>query len=87
MRKGNIEAITSLQGVDAEVIEYVINKSNQLTKKPLHKLHFPDTALVGGVIRGEKTLIPNGDTQLELGDKVIVFALPSAIKRLEELFR
>ena len=87
VRKGNIEAITSLQGVDAEVIEYVINKSNQLTKKPLKKLHFPDTALVGGVIRGEETLIPDGDTQLRVGDKVIVFALPSAIRRLEELFR
>ncbi|NJC27929.1 Trk system potassium transporter TrkA [Neolewinella antarctica] len=87
IRKGNIEAITSLQGVDAQVIEYVLTKSNQLTKKPLSKLHFPETALVGGVIRGEQTLIPNGDTQMEIGDRVIVFALPSAIKRLEELFR
>ncbi len=87
VRKGNIEAITSLQGVDAEVIEYVITKSNQLTRKPVKKLHFPDTALMGGVIRGEETLIPNGDTQLQLGDKVIVFARPGAIRRLEELFR
>ena len=87
VRKGNIEAITSLQGVDAEVIEYVLTKSNQLTKKPLKNLHFPDTALVGGIIRGEQTLIPDGDTRMEIGDKVIVFALPSAIKRLEELFR
>ena len=87
VRKGHIEAITSLQGVDAEVIEYVIKKSNQLTRKTIRNLHFPDTALIGGIIRGEETLIPNGDTQMEIDDKVIVFALPSAIKRLEELFR
>ncbi|MBC6994958.1 Trk system potassium transporter TrkA [Neolewinella lacunae] len=87
IRKGNIEAITSLQGVDAEVIEYVISKSNQLTKKPLKDLHFPETALVGGIIRGEETLIPNGNTQMQMDDKVIVFALPAAIKRLDELFR
>ncbi|MFT5998004.1 MAG: trk system potassium uptake protein TrkA [Neolewinella sp.] len=87
VRKGSIEAITSLHGVDAEVIEYVITKSNQLTRKPVKDLHFPKTALIGGVIRGEKTLIPRGDTQLQLEDKVIVFALPQAIKRLEELFR
>ncbi|MFK8164624.1 MAG: hypothetical protein AB8H12_19415 [Lewinella sp.] len=31
--------------------------------------------------------MPRGDTQLQLEDKVIVFALPQAIKRLEELFR
>ncbi len=87
IRKGNIEAITSLHGVDAEVIEYVISKSNQLTKKLVKDLHFPETALIGGVIRGEQTLIPNGNTQLQLGDRVIVFAQPTAIKRLEELFR
>lgn len=87
VRKGQIEAITSLHGVDAEVIEFVVHKNNQLTKKSLSHLHFPKTAMIGGVIRGEESLIPNGDFQLQVDDKVIVFALPEAIGRLEELFR
>ena len=87
VRKGNVEAITSLHGVDAEVIEYIIAKSNRLTKKPLKELHFPDTALIGGIIRGEDTIIPNGSTVLQLGDRVIVFAKPQSIRRLDELFR
>jgi trk system potassium uptake protein TrkA len=87
VRKGKVEAITSLQGVNAEVIEYVITKSNQLTRHPLKDLHFPDTALIGGIVRGERTIIPNGSTQLELRDRVIVFAKPEAMRRLEQLFR
>lgn len=87
VRKGNVESITTLHGVDAEVIEYSLAKNNQLTKHPLKDLHFPDTALIGGVIRGKETIIPNGSTQLELGDRVIVFAKPQAIRRLEQLFR
>lgn len=87
VRKGRVEAITSLAGVDAEIIEYVIHKKNQLTKKPLRELHFPSTAIVGGIIRGEKSLIPNGDFQLQVDDKVIIFALPEAISKLEKLFR
>ncbi|PHI19016.1 Trk system potassium transporter TrkA [Lewinellaceae bacterium SD302] len=87
VRKGRVEAITSLHGVEAEVIEYAITKNNQLTRKPLKDLHFPDTALVGGVIRGEQSMIPDGSFQMELNDKVIVFALPEAIPRLETLFR
>ena len=87
VRKGNVEAITHLHGVDAEVIEYSLTKSNQLTKKPLRDLHFPETALIGGVIRGKETIIPNGETQLELGDRVIVFAKPQSIRRLDQLFR
>lgn len=87
VRKGRIEAITSLHGVDAEVIEFVVTKSNQLTKKNLRELHFPQTALIGGVIRGEESLIPNGDFRLEINDRVIVFAMPEAIGKVEQLFR
>ncbi|MCB0705064.1 MAG: Trk system potassium transporter TrkA [Saprospiraceae bacterium] len=87
VRKGKIEAITSLNGVDAEVIEFVVHKTNQLTRKPLKDLHFPEKALIGGIIRGEESLLPDGDFQLQVDDKVIVFTLPEAISRVEKLFR
>ena len=87
VRKGRIEAITSMQGVDAEVIEFVVHKKNRLTKTPISKLHLPRTAMIGGVIRGEDSLIPDGDFVLQVNDKVIVFALPEAISRMEKLFR
>lgn len=87
VRKGEIEAITSLHGVDAEIIEFTVTKSNKLTRKPLHQLHFPNKALIAGVIRNESSHIPDGDFQLELGDKVIVFAEPEAIGMVEKMFR
>lgn len=87
VRKGQIEAITSLNGVNAEVIEFIVHKPNQLTKRPLKELHFPQTSLIGGVIRGEDSLIPDGDFQLQLNDRVIVFAMPESIARVEKLFR
>lgn len=87
VRKGQVEAITSLHGVDAEIIEYALHKENQLTKKPLKELHFPETALIGGVIRGNESLIPDGNFQLQREDKVIVFAMPEAISKLEKLFK
>ena len=87
VRKGKIEAITSLHGVDAEIIEFVVHKHNQITRKPLRELHFPTQAVIGGVIRGEESLIPNGDFQLQVDDKVIIFARSEAIGKLEELFR
>lgn len=87
VRQGKIEAITSLHGVDAEVIEYVVQKSNKLTKHPLRELRFPENALIGGVIRNEESLIPDGNFQLQLNDKVIVFALPEAILQVEKMFR
>ncbi|MCB0650844.1 MAG: Trk system potassium transporter TrkA [Saprospiraceae bacterium] len=86
VRKGKIEAVTSLHGVDAEVIEFVIHKENRTTRHPIKELHFPPTAIIGGVIRGEDSLLPDGNFQLQVGDKVVVFSLPESIAKLEKIF-
>lgn len=87
VRKGKIEAITSLHGVDAEVIEYVIAPNSKLTRKPLREIKFPVNTLIGGVIRGETSIIPNGDFVLAPEDRVIVFGVSDSISNLEDMFR
>lgn len=86
LRKGTVEAVSGIYGVDAEFIQYSVSKNNRLTKNPLKDLHFPDTAIVAGVIRGEEVFIPDGEFQLQLNDKAIVLALPQAKSSLEKLF-
>ncbi len=87
VRKGQVEAITSIHGSDAELIEYKITKSNRVTKRPINELHLPAKAVVGAVIRKDEVLIPSPDFQLALGDKVILFAMPEAIHAVEKIFR
>jgi len=86
LKKGTVDAISGIYGVDAEFIQYSVNKAARLTKYPLRELHFPDTAIVAGVIRGEEVVIPDGDFQLQINDKAIVLALPEAKSSLEKLF-
>jgi len=87
IRKGKVKAIASLHGVDAEIIEFVIHKSNRILKYPIRDLHFPEKSIIAGVIREEKSYLPNGDFRFELDDKVIVLALPEAIHQVEEIFK
>lgn len=87
VRKGRIEAIASFHGVDAEIIEFNIHKSNRVTRNRLDELKLPSDAIVAGVIRNEKGLIPRSDFVLDVGDKVIVCVRPSAMKRVEEIFK
>lgn len=86
LKKGTVEAVSGIYGVDAEFIQYSVCKNNRLVKNPLRELHFPDSAIVAGVIRGEQVFIPDGDFQLDLNDKAIVLALPEAKNALEKLF-
>ncbi len=86
LTKGKVEAVSGIHGVEAEFVQYLVTKNNRLTKKNLKALHFPNSAIVAGVIRGEEVFIPDGEFQLKLNDKAIVLALPEAKPVLEKLF-
>lgn len=72
---------------DAEVMELVAKPGSKITKGELKDLNFPDDANIGGVIRGNKSIIATGDTEIQEDDKVVVFTLPSAIKKVEKFFK
>jgi trk system potassium uptake protein TrkA len=87
IRKGEILALTSLEGIDAEVLEYIAQPNSPITKKPVKDLDFPKEAIIGGIIRGEESFIAVGDSEIRTDDKVVIFLLPGAIKRIEKLFK
>ena len=88
VRKGKVQAIASLHGVDAEMIEFEVHKSNRLLRHPIKDLGLPtEECIVAGVIRGKESFIPGGDFMLELNDKVILLVLPQAISQVEEIFK
>ena len=81
-----VRTVKMLNGSDAEVIEYIVNPGSAVTKAPIRDLHLPKDAVIGGIIRGNETQIAVGDTVIRPYDKVAVFALPSAMRRIEKLF-
>jgi len=42
--------------------------------------------IVGAVVRGETVIIPRGDTVIEPKDRVVLFALPDQVRKVEKLF-
>ncbi|NND32237.1 MAG: Trk system potassium transporter TrkA [Saprospiraceae bacterium] len=87
VRKGNVEAITSIHGSDAEIIEFNVSKGHRITKRTIGELHLPSSAVIGSVLRDKEALIPTDDFRLQAEDKVILFSLPEAISVVEKIFR
>jgi trk system potassium uptake protein TrkA len=87
IRKANIVSLVTLQGIEAEVLEYIAQPNSVVTKKPIKDLKFPQNAIIGGYIRGNESYISVGDTQLEANDKVVVFTLPGIIHKVEKFFQ
>jgi len=72
---------------DAEVVELVAKPGSKVTRGILKDIDFPEDANIGGIIRGEEGIIATGNTQIMADDKVVVFTLPSAIKKVEKFFK
>lgn len=87
IRKGDVVALTGILGMDSEVLEFEVNEGNKITRKPVRKLKFPKTAIIGGVVRDGKGFITLGDFQIQVDDRVVVFCLPEAISEVEAFFK
>ena len=72
---------------EAEVFEVTAEAGSKITRKTLADMNFPENATVGGVIRNGDAIIAKGDVQIEADDKVVIFALPSAVKKVIKLFQ
>jgi len=87
VRKGKVEAIASFHGVDGKVIEYQISSESPLVNRSICDIDMHDQAVIAGVVRDNKGIIPKSDFVLEIGDHVVVFALPGELESLENIFR
>ncbi|MBR3303244.1 MAG: Trk system potassium transporter TrkA [Bacteroidales bacterium] len=81
-----VRSIKCLNGSDAEVLEFIASPESAITKAPIKELKFPKEAIIGGVIRGEESIIAEETTQIAPYDRVVVFALPQALAKVNKFF-
>ncbi len=86
IRKGEVVAMTKLNTMNAELLEFVVNSKSKITRKRIKDLDFPRSAIIGGVIREGIGMIPLGDFQVQIGDRVVVCCLPRSITEVEKFF-
>ncbi|WP_343487700.1 Trk system potassium transporter TrkA [Allomuricauda sp. d1] len=86
IRKGEVLALTRLNNLNAEILEFEVKPTSLVNGELIKELDFPREAIIGGVIRNNKGIIALGDFKIASGDKVVVCCLPKAIGRIEKLF-
>jgi len=86
IRKGEIVAMTRLNNLNAEILEFIVKPTSQVNGQFIKDLKFPNEATIGGVIRNNQGFIALGGFKITQGDRVVVCCLPSAIPKIEKLF-
>lgn len=84
--QAEIADIATPPGMDASLIEFIAGNKAKITRKPLKDINFPRNAIVGAVMRGNRVIIPHGETHIQPQDRAVVFTLPDAVHEVDRLF-
>jgi len=56
-----------------QLLEVVIENNHRTCGKQIMDLDFPKDAIIGCIVRGNTSVIPNGRTEIHAGDKLMIF--------------
>ena len=86
IRQGEIVSLTSIHGVDAEILEFEVKENSKITAHQLRNPQFPKSAIIGGVIRDGVGFTTPGNFKFKPKDRVVVLSKPESIKKVESYF-
>ena len=86
VRSGPLLSLAQIGRGEAEAAEMMAVEGAPIAGKRLRDAKFPTGSLVGAVIRGERTIVPDGNTVIRAGDKAIVFSLREVVPTVARLF-
>ena len=87
VRKGRVLSVTTFREEEAEAIELIATDSKKYVGRRLRDIRFPRGAIVGAIVRPDgEVIVPRGEVSIQARDRVIFFALESAVPELESEF-
>ncbi|MDG1499067.1 MAG: Trk system potassium transporter TrkA [Planctomycetota bacterium] len=86
VRSESVSSIAVIADGRAEVLELEAHFRGTKKERKVKNLGLPDGAKIGAVVRSEDVFIPNGESTIEDGDQIIIFALPDDIREVETIF-
>lgn len=84
---GGDVSVKCLTFVDVLVVELMAEDESPITKDCLKNLKLPKNTTIGGIVRNEEGMVAVGDTQIQAGDRVIVFCGEDTVHKIEKLFK
>ncbi len=85
--KADVDNVKMLTVADADVAEFVVKAGSKVTRKPVMNLGLPHGVNIGAMVRDGQGMLVSGKTQLQEGDRVVVFCIGSSFKKLDKYFR
>lgn len=86
VRRGRIHSVHTLREGFGELIEAEALETSSLIGAPLREIDLPTGVMVGAIVRSGQVISPRGGTVIQPKDRVVLFAAPASVRRVEKLF-
>ncbi|PKP75148.1 MAG: Trk system potassium transporter TrkA [Alphaproteobacteria bacterium HGW-Alphaproteobacteria-6] len=87
IRHGRVRAIYSIGDAEAEMIEAQVLSTSPIAGRAVRDIEFPEGVLMGALMKGDRVLKPTGDTRIEEGDVIALFAMAGDVPEVERLLQ
>ena len=84
--EGKVESLSLLLGGMAEAVEISIQPGASITQKSLQQLKLPKGMIIAAILKEDEVVIPVGTSQIQPGDRVVVFLHTHLMDQLETIF-
>jgi trk system potassium uptake protein TrkA len=86
-REGGAENVALIESDKAEVLEIEISADSVLANRPIREsaADLPEGVVIGAITREREFVVPRGNTVIEPGDHVVVFADTAVVDRVSKL--
>ena len=81
----SVETLYRLVDGKVEVLEFVVREDSSCIRTPLRNLKMRQNVLISAIIRGRKSILPDGNTVILPGDHAIVVTSAGRLQSLDEI--
>lgn len=81
----NLEALHHVANGHIETLQFFITEDSKITGKSLAELKLKKGVLIAAIIRNGRTIFPDGNDVIQIGDKIIVVTLMQNINQVTDL--
>ncbi|MBL6930359.1 MAG: Trk system potassium transporter TrkA [Rhodospirillales bacterium] len=86
VRRGRIHSVHTLREGFGELIEAEALETSPLVNIPLKDVNLPAGVLLGAIVRDTEIITPRGNTVVQVGDRVVLFAAADQVRNVEKMF-
>jgi trk system potassium uptake protein TrkA len=87
IRHGRVREVYSIGDAEAEIIEAQVLGTSPISGHKIKDIAFPEGTLIGALMKDGQVVRPTGETRIEEGDVIAIFAMAADVPEVERLLQ